>query len=170
MAIATLHELYGNHKVFTGVVKIRKGMAAKLILDTISLNALHKWFYIFASNILSRVSDKDPNADRTRAVCHRIITLTSDRAWTHIYGSYAVYINRMAPFALAVGSIALLRNVDFSTVSNPLVLFTSHTIRINTISIELVAACVCVVSILFMLSYSVVSTGKKGLNKGDKEY
>ena len=34
MAIATLSELYNNPKVFTGVVKIRKGMSAKLILDT----------------------------------------------------------------------------------------------------------------------------------------
>merc|ERR1711988_1564504 len=33
MAIATLNELYDNPKVFTGVVKIRKCQAAKLILD-----------------------------------------------------------------------------------------------------------------------------------------
>ena len=34
MAIATLADLYNNHDVFTGVVKIRKFFAAKLILDT----------------------------------------------------------------------------------------------------------------------------------------
>jgi len=52
MAIATLADLYDNPKVFTGVVKIRKGMAAKLILDTKSTGGLHKWFYHLAKNIL----------------------------------------------------------------------------------------------------------------------
>jgi hypothetical protein len=33
-------------------VKIRKGMAAKLILDTKSTGGLHKWFYHLAKNIL----------------------------------------------------------------------------------------------------------------------
>eukprot|EP01035_Chromulina_nebulosa_P018819 gene18819-24591_t len=41
MAIATLHDLYNNPKVFTGVVKIRKGLAAKLILDTTTIEGLH---------------------------------------------------------------------------------------------------------------------------------
>jgi farnesyl-diphosphate farnesyltransferase len=34
MAIATLAELYNNPLVFTGVVKIRKGLAVLLINDT----------------------------------------------------------------------------------------------------------------------------------------
>ncbi len=34
MAIATLADLYNNPKVFTGVVKIRKGLACQLIADT----------------------------------------------------------------------------------------------------------------------------------------
>ena len=34
MAIATLYECFDNEEVFTGVVKIRKGTAARLIVDT----------------------------------------------------------------------------------------------------------------------------------------
>lgn len=34
MAIATLSELYNNPKVFTGVVKIRKGLALRLLNET----------------------------------------------------------------------------------------------------------------------------------------
>lgn len=34
MAIATLADLYNNPKVFTGVVKIRKGLAVKLLNET----------------------------------------------------------------------------------------------------------------------------------------
>ena len=33
MAIATLAECYRNPKVFTGVVKIRKGLAVRLLRD-----------------------------------------------------------------------------------------------------------------------------------------
>ena len=48
MAIATLAECYRNPKVFTGVVKIRKGMAARLIMDASSVGGVHYWFNHFA--------------------------------------------------------------------------------------------------------------------------
>jgi len=48
MAIATLTELYNNPDVFTGVVKIRKGLAVRLINGTKTEDGLHKWFYRFA--------------------------------------------------------------------------------------------------------------------------
>uniref|UniRef100_A0A7S2R6R2 Squalene synthase n=1 Tax=Mucochytrium quahogii TaxID=96639 RepID=A0A7S2R6R2_9STRA len=38
MAIATLAECYANEKVFRGVVKIRKGLAAKIMLDLAPIN------------------------------------------------------------------------------------------------------------------------------------
>ena len=34
MAIATLDKVFSNEDVFTGVVKIRKGLACKLILES----------------------------------------------------------------------------------------------------------------------------------------
>ncbi len=55
MAIATLAELYNNPQVFTGVVKIRKGLAVLLINDTTTEADLHKWFHKFATEILSKV-------------------------------------------------------------------------------------------------------------------
>ncbi len=51
MAIATLAELYNNPQVFTGVVKIRKGLAVLLINETKTEEGLHKWFYKFAKKI-----------------------------------------------------------------------------------------------------------------------
>ena len=77
MAIATLHELYNNEKVFTGVVKIRKGTAASLILDTNDVVGVHKWFSSFAKSILARIPPSDPNAAQTRAICQTIIKLTT---------------------------------------------------------------------------------------------
>jgi len=41
MAIATLVECFDNPRVFTGVVKIRKGLAARLILVTVTPRSAH---------------------------------------------------------------------------------------------------------------------------------
>jgi farnesyl-diphosphate farnesyltransferase len=44
MAIMTLAELFGNENVFTGVVKIRKGLAAKIMLNTGDIRLVRSWF------------------------------------------------------------------------------------------------------------------------------
>jgi len=49
MAIATLDKCYANPKVFTGVVKIRKGTSCKLILRTNNLDEVHETFYTVSS-------------------------------------------------------------------------------------------------------------------------
>ena len=80
MAIATLSELYNNPEVFTGVVKIRKGMAAKLIIDSKDLYGVHKWFEKFAKSIKSRIPKNDPNAQLTHQICDKVIELTAQRS------------------------------------------------------------------------------------------
>ena len=80
MAISTLSELYNNPKVFTGVVKIRKGMAAMLILDTTSTVGVHKHFHNFAKSILKRVPQNDPNGPATVAICKKIMAITEHNA------------------------------------------------------------------------------------------
>lgn len=65
MAIATLAELYKNKKVFTGVVKIRSGLAARLLQDCADMTAVRRWFAHFASKILAAIEPADPNAART---------------------------------------------------------------------------------------------------------
>ena len=44
MAIATLSKLYNNPKVLTGVVKVRKGLAAKLMMYSITMSDVYKYF------------------------------------------------------------------------------------------------------------------------------
>lgn len=86
MAIATLDKLYGNADVFTGVVKIRKGLSCKLILHTNSMDELHEVFYNFAASVKSKSRKarkkgiEDPNFDRTQRVCDKIIELTGPKA------------------------------------------------------------------------------------------
>lgn len=96
MAIATLSDLYNNPKVFTGVVKIRKGLTAKLILESKNIRGLHIWFNKLSNDILSRYSmtqyhihtyfktvytcripEGDPSAQKTREICLKINDITA---------------------------------------------------------------------------------------------
>jgi farnesyl-diphosphate farnesyltransferase len=54
MAIATLAAVFNNPKVFTGVVKVRKGLAARLILYDLSLEDSLKYFGKYARVFLRK--------------------------------------------------------------------------------------------------------------------
>jgi farnesyl-diphosphate farnesyltransferase len=103
MAIATLSELYNNGDVFTGVVKIRKGMACKLILDSGTVYGTHKAFYDFATDILSRIKiHEDPSARATAEICLKIRKLTENHA------KYAALLGYLHVFnSLSSGLMAL---------------------------------------------------------------
>jgi farnesyl-diphosphate farnesyltransferase len=61
MAMATLAEVYNNPKVFTGVVKIRKGLAARLMLHTQNMDEVIKSFRKFLRVIENKMNSNDPN-------------------------------------------------------------------------------------------------------------
>jgi len=85
MAIATLDKCYANMDVFTGVVKIRKGLSCKLILRTNNLCEVHETFYNFAGSIMEqahaqrRAGIMDPSYKRTVRVCEAIRSLTWEK-------------------------------------------------------------------------------------------
>lgn len=112
MAIATLSDIYNNPKVLTGVVKIRKGTAAKLMLDTKSMGGLHRWFNHFSRDILARVPASDPSRDQTRAICMKIIQLTDRNAKSSAVGTYAQMVHVMASVALAVSAYRFVATPD----------------------------------------------------------
>ncbi len=60
MAIATLAEVYHNPKVFTGVVKVRKGLAAKLILSNLGLKTILRYFRRYSRMILRNSNPEQP--------------------------------------------------------------------------------------------------------------
>ena len=86
MAIATLDKVYANPDVFTGVVKIRKGLSCKLITRTNTLVQVHETFYHFAKSILAQVEAElrrgvmDPNYSRTIRICETVCDLTKESA------------------------------------------------------------------------------------------
>ncbi len=61
MAMATLAEVYNNPKVFTGVVKIRKGLAARLMLHTRNMDEVMKSFKKFLRIIENKMNSNDPH-------------------------------------------------------------------------------------------------------------
>ena len=84
MAIATLSKLHDNEDVFTGVVKIRKGMACKIILNTNNMKQIAKIFNKFSKKILSKTETSKSYGTRenvsyiqTITICKRIIELTN---------------------------------------------------------------------------------------------
>jgi farnesyl-diphosphate farnesyltransferase len=80
MAIATLEECFDNPRVFTGVVKIRKGLTARLLLDSGSLEGVHLWFHRLATRIAQRTPSSDPSAQKVREACAAICKITAARA------------------------------------------------------------------------------------------
>ena len=82
MAIATLVECFDNPKLFTGVVKIRKGMAARLIVDSQKGHPqVLAWFRHFGEHILDRVDDcHATSSDKWRliAAATRVVASTPE--------------------------------------------------------------------------------------------
>ncbi|CAN0161598.1 unnamed protein product [Scytosiphon promiscuus] len=91
MAIATLAEVYNNPEVFRGVVKIRKGLACRMILESGDLEGVFAWFNTLAQSIASRVPVSDPCASRTLEMCETTVDLTKHVGKTGSVASWVFY-------------------------------------------------------------------------------
>lgn len=58
MAIATLAACYNNPRVFTGVVKIRKGQAVALMMQSTNMKQLRSIMAQFAQEVINNVHIK----------------------------------------------------------------------------------------------------------------
>ncbi|XP_059153463.1 squalene synthase-like [Physella acuta] len=76
MGIATLSSLYNNPKVFHGAVKIRKGEAAHIMLNSTSIDKVKAMNARYISEILARVPNEDPNSATTRQACKVALSFT----------------------------------------------------------------------------------------------
>ncbi|KAG2397941.1 Squalene synthase [Vigna angularis] len=65
MAIGTLALCYNNIEVFRGVVKMRRGLTAKVIDRTKTMADVYGAFFDFACVLESKVDKNDPNATKT---------------------------------------------------------------------------------------------------------
>nr|BAA13083.1 squalene synthase [Glycyrrhiza glabra] len=65
MAIGTLALCYNNIEVFRGVVKMRRGLTAKVIDRTKTMADVYGAFFDFSCMLKSKVDKNDPNATKT---------------------------------------------------------------------------------------------------------
>ena len=73
MAIGTLANCYNNGRVFEGVVKLRRGQTAKLMVEMEAFPDLLRGFLVFAGDIAAEVNPRaDPNAQATLQVLDEI--------------------------------------------------------------------------------------------------
>lgn len=73
MAIGTLANCYNNGRVFEGVVKLRRGQTAKLMVEMEAFPDLLQGFLAFAGDIAAEVNPRvDPNAQATLQVLDEI--------------------------------------------------------------------------------------------------
>ncbi len=79
MAIATLAAVYNNVQVFRGVVKIRKGLACKIILETSDYANVCEAFRYHLEVIRGRIPQNDPNAVETRRRVEKALSLLGPR-------------------------------------------------------------------------------------------
>lgn len=78
MAIATLAKVYNNPDVFTSNVKIRKGLAAKLMVYTNDMASIQAAFRKFTFEILDKVDRSDPNYRMTLQYLENISVAMSE--------------------------------------------------------------------------------------------
>lgn len=84
MAIATLAELYDNQRVFKGVVKIRKGLSARLMLTVGDMGALKAWFRVFAHQMRAKLRVSDGSSKKIESLLDGIDAATADVATSAI--------------------------------------------------------------------------------------
>ncbi|XVF45370.1 hypothetical protein PTKIN_Ptkin02bG0200400 [Pterospermum kingtungense] len=65
MAIGTLALCYNNIEVFRGVVKMRRGLTAKVIDRTSTMADVYGAFYDFSCMLKAKVDNNDPHAQKT---------------------------------------------------------------------------------------------------------
>nr|D2K762.1 RecName: Full=Squalene synthase 3; Short=PgSS3; Short=SQS 3; AltName: Full=FPP:FPP farnesyltransferase SS3; AltName: Full=Farnesyl-diphosphate farnesyltransferase SS3 [Panax ginseng]ACZ71037.1 squalene synthase [Panax ginseng] len=86
MAIGTLALCYNNIQVFRGVVKMRRGLTAKVIDRTNTMSDVYGTFFDFSCMLKSKVDNNDPNATKTlsrleaiQKICKNSGALTTKR-------------------------------------------------------------------------------------------
>lgn len=72
MSIATLSLVFNNPRIFHENVKIRRGLAAKLILDSQTMSGVFDIFKDYTRQIHLQNHPKDPNFMRIEVLCGRI--------------------------------------------------------------------------------------------------
>lgn len=75
MAIATLEKCFDNPDVFAKDVKIRKGLALKILESSKNIEDMYSWFRTFVIEIKNKIRHDDPNKEKLIAICDKILMI-----------------------------------------------------------------------------------------------
>jgi len=75
MAIATLEKCFENSDIFKGIVKIRKGLALKIMRTSKNMDDMYGWFYFFVEKIKNKIRIDDPNRVKMENTCNNILSV-----------------------------------------------------------------------------------------------
>lgn len=73
MAMATMVKIYNNADVFRTNVKIRKGLAARIMMETSDMESFNFFMEKFTYKLMKKLQPGDPNYLMTKKRLHRII-------------------------------------------------------------------------------------------------
>ncbi|XP_022083418.1 squalene synthase-like [Acanthaster planci] len=88
MAIATLAECYNNPRVFSGVVKIRKGQAVVMMLEATSMDSIRTIISNYSRQIGKAIPSVDPSAELTKRIVTTNLELSHTAAGQLATASY----------------------------------------------------------------------------------
>ena len=160
MAMASLVEMYNNPKVFTGVVKIRKGLAARFFFNGQDLRNVHSWYVYFIQELQKKASVEDHHI--IGALKEEVLELTSLTAG--IYPEYAwmvKYLNMFSPLALLLCVLYLFTNKTGGLLTLPRL---SDTTQVTTLALLFV-----VVALVFAFTGIPQAATTSGGEEGNKK-
>nr|ADD54645.1 squalene synthase [Bruguiera gymnorhiza] len=113
MAIGTLAMCYNNIEVFRGVVKMRRGLTAKVIDRTKTMADVYGAFFDFSCMLKAKVDKSDPNATKTlsrleaiQKTCRASGFLTKSKS--RILGSEPRYNSALAALGFLILAIVFV--------------------------------------------------------------
>ncbi|XP_010548076.1 PREDICTED: squalene synthase 1-like isoform X2 [Tarenaya hassleriana] len=88
MAIGTIALCYNNIEVFRGVVKMRRGLTAKVMDRTNTMTDVYGAFYSFSRLLKTKVDKNDPNATKTLNQLEAVQKVCRESGMLHKRKSY----------------------------------------------------------------------------------
>ncbi|XP_072991098.1 squalene synthase 1-like [Typha latifolia] len=116
MAIGTLALCYNNVEIFRGVVKMRRGLVARVIYQTKNMSDVYGAFYEFSSLIKSKVDGSDPNASLTLKRIEAIQKACMSSGLLNQRGCH-LYESKLRYNSLLVMVVLLLLSILFATLT-----------------------------------------------------
>ena len=145
MAISTLDKVYNNLDVFTGVVKIRKGLSCQLLLNTNTKPEVKATFSRFAKSIMSQATKSDPCYGRTMKACENILEIVEPDGSTLPPSPIINALNFLSPLILSACAYDLFNSARSNKWGDGVMLPRLHDTRDAAL---LGVACACIIYLL----------------------